>query len=158
MRGTVFSLPIVQQLKTRIESEEWEAWRSIPKAVEVAARRHGIQGLEVVIVGMDDGGIRVLNRDFRRMDCSTDVLSFPQWDPCEIDSLLPPMPLGDIVISIPRARQQAKLYGHSLGREFSFLAVHGFLHLIGFDHQTSEERIVMEREQRTILEIVGLPR
>lgn len=107
--------------------------------------RRGEVGLSLV----DDVEMQELNQKWRGVDRPTDVLSFPMDH-----ELL----LGDVVISLERAKEQAKTYGHSLTREACFLAVHGTLHLLGYDHQSPEdERAMMGRCER-VLEAAGLPR
>ncbi|MBT9282976.1 rRNA maturation RNase YbeY [Hydrogenibacillus sp. N12] len=104
---------------------------------------------EVSIVLTDDAEIHRLNRTFRGVDRPTDVLSFPMEEP-EL--------LGDIVVSIPRARAQAEEYGHSFERELFFLLVHGFYHLLGYDHETEDEARVMFAKQEALLQAFGLTR
>ena len=98
---------------------------------------------EVSITFVDDAGIRELNRKFRNIDKSTDVLSFPLFD-YEGESDEPPVDelvgmLGDVVISLETAERQAKEYGHSFEEEVAFLTAHSMLHLLGYDHETSDE-------------------
>ncbi|GAB7232290.1 rRNA maturation RNase YbeY [Facklamia hominis] len=123
---------------------------------------------EVDISIVDNERIQQLNRDFRNKDQATDVLSFAlnegeEW--LELDSFIeleecPQIAphLGDIIISIERAKEQAIEYGHSIDRELGFLAVHGFLHLNGFDHQTAEEEKEMFALQDEVLKEYGLCR
>jgi len=101
--------------------------------------------------------IHELNRDFRNVDMPTDVLSFPSW---EGDTLmqLPDGFLGDIAICLPRAQEQALEYGHSVSRELAFLAVHGTLHLLGYDHMEAEDEKNMREKQKEILEQIGQER
>ncbi|MBQ8578007.1 MAG: rRNA maturation RNase YbeY [Clostridia bacterium] len=110
---------------------------------------------EVSVTFVDNEAIRELNREYRGKDAPTDVLSFPLCED-EDDFVLPPadeedgeaeesVALGDIVISVERAKAQAEEYGHSFERELAFLAVHSTLHLLGYDHERSEEE---DREQR----------
>ena len=102
-------------------------------------------------------GIQSLNRDFRNVDAVTDVLTFPAW---EGEALLAPPDgyLGDIAICLARAQEQAAAYGQSLRRELAFLAVHGTLHLLGYDHmEPVQERAMFER-QDAILEEMGIAR
>ena len=101
----------------------------------------------VSVVLVDDASIQEYNNNYRNIDRPTDVLSFP--DGSEEDGLVV---LGDIIMSVDAIRRQADDYGHSLKREFSFLAVHGFLHLFGFDHQTKEEEKEMIDYQKEILD------
>ena len=96
------------------------------------------------VIFLDDEQIKEMNKTYRNINEVTDVLSFPN-DDLETDSL------GDIFISVPRALRQAKQYGHSDKRELAFLAVHGYLHLIGFDHETKQEEEIMFKTQQEIL-------
>ncbi len=100
--------------------------------------------------------IQTLNRDFRHVDRVTDVLTFPAWEG-EI-SLSADGYLGDIMICLERAEEQAVEYGHSLERELSFLAVHGVLHLLGYDHMNEADERVMREKQTAILEQIGVTR
>ena len=95
---------------------------------------------------------------YRNIDRETDVITFALEDE---DTLVLPNEeriLGDIYISIDKAKQQAKEYNHSLLRELSFLAVHGFYHLLGYDHQTKEEEEIMFKKQEEVLESYGITR
>lgn len=106
--------------------------------------------------------IQEINKQFRNIDSPTDVLSFPQLtfeegetaDVNENGEIV----LGDIIISVDRAKEQAKEYGHSLEREFAFLAVHSMLHLMGYDHMNQDEEEDMFRRQKEILVHAGIPR
>ncbi len=110
---------------------------------------------EVNVTICDDETIREINNEHRGIDKSTDVLSFPffEFDTPEVTTLL-----GDIIISRDTAYHQAKEYGHSPKREFCFLAAHSALHLLGYDHETDDERKVMEVKQREILDELGIKR
>ena len=116
---------------------------------------------EVSVTFTDNEGIRELNKKFREMDKPTDVLSFPLLDfdgDCEeppIDELI--SNLGDIVISLERAKEQAEEFGHSFAREVAFLTVHSMLHLLGYDHEKGEEEDKeMRARQSEIMRIMGL--
>ena len=115
---------------------------------------------EISITFTDNKGIQTLNRDFRGLDKPTDVLSFPLTDYEAIDTPLADElcgSLGDVVLSLERAREQAEEYGHSLDREIAFLTVHSMLHLLGYDHETGEEdELDMRRRQSEILKNIGL--
>ena len=118
---------------------------------------------EVSVSFVDNEEIHKLNLEFRGKDKPTDVLSFPMWEDDElggdIDPALGAVMLGDIVISTERAMEQAKEYGHSFTREVCFLAVHSTLHLIGYDHETSEaDEKYMNDTQEKILAKMGLRR
>ena len=113
---------------------------------------------------VNDRQIHRLNKKYRGIDSSTDVLSFPLLEdgcptPDDIDYDSGCIPLGDIVISIDHAVMQARDYGHSLRREIAFLCVHSVLHLLGYDHVTSDEdeRIMFDK-QREILGSMGITR
>ena len=116
--------------------------------------------LEVSVTFIDNEGIRKLNRSYRKIDKATDVLSFPLFDfegdgDAREDELC--NMLGDIVISLERAAEQAEEFGHSFEREVAFLTVHSMLHLLGYDHETSEEdELDMRRRQTEIMEMLGL--
>lgn len=126
---------------------------------------------EVTLLLTDDEGIRRRNQEYRQMDSPTDVLSFPmicyeapgdfnQLE-ADADNFNPDtgeVVLGDIVVSVQRARQQAESYGHSELREFAFLIVHSMLHLFGYDHIKEQEAAVMERLQGKILEEMNILR
>jgi len=104
---------------------------------------------DIYVMITDDEGIRELNREHRELDRATDVLSFPMQElvpgepinpsPLEIDPETGLYMLGDMAISLERAKAQAQEYGHSLDRELAFLAVHSVLHLLGYDHERGEE-------------------
>ena len=117
--------------------------------------------VRVSITFTDNEGIRKLNREYREKDAATDVLSFPMYSWEDGDTPEPDMAveLGDIVLSLERADAQAKEYGHSFQRETAFLTVHSVLHLLGYDHERSEEEEKdMFRRQEEIMILLGLPR
>lgn len=109
----------------------------------------------------DNDGIQELNRRFRNIDAPTDVLSFPLFD-FEGEEDEPPIDeienmLGDVVLNLERARQQAEEFGHSFEREVAFLTVHSMLHLLGYDHETTEQdELDMREKQRRIMDRMGL--
>lgn len=126
---------------------------------------------EINLFLTDDEGIRELNEQYRQMDKSTDVLSFPMINyetagdftqlEADADNFNPDtgeVVLGDIVINVQRVKQQAENFGHSQRREFAFLIVHSMLHLFGYDHMQEEEAKVMEAIQAGILEEMNIPR
>lgn len=129
---------------------------------------------EVNLTFTDNEGIRNINREFRELDVPTDVLSFPMVDydsPADYDILESDdalamyfnpesgeLLLGDIVISVERAVEQAETYGHTLKREICFLTAHSMLHLLGYDHMEDEERLIMEKKQEEILDSLGIKR
>lgn len=114
---------------------------------------------ELSILLTDDPHIQMLNRDWRGKDKATDVLSFPQVESTDLKALeraaraggIPTWWLGDIVISLQRARVQAKAHGHKLQDELEVLLAHGLLHLLGFDHEKSRAEAKKMRELETKL-------
>lgn len=109
----------------------------------------------LTIVLTDDRQLHELNREYLNIDSPTDVLSFSSF---EIDPETNEIYLGDILISIPRAIEQAQAAGHPLEAEVQLLTVHGTLHLLGYDHASEEEKSVMWNEQAKVLERLGLSR
>ena len=113
---------------------------------------------EVSVTLCDNERIRQLNKEYRNIDRPTDVLSFPLFDD-EDDIEEESMPLGDIVISLEKAKEQSELYGHSFEREVGFICVHSVLHLLGSDHEEGEaEKSEMFAKQSEILSLIGLER
>lgn len=112
---------------------------------------------EVSVTFVDNDRIKELNSQYRGKDSVTDVLSFPLYDDfSEISFHNTAVPLGDIVISIERAAKQGYEIGHSIYHEVAFLCVHSTLHLLGYDHETSDEdEEEMIKKQREIMEIIG---
>ena len=118
---------------------------------------------EISVSFVDNEAIHKLNLEYREKDKPTDVLSFPMWEKEELldGSALDghAVTLGDIIISTEKATSQAEEYGHSIEREICFLSVHSILHLLGYDHETSEEdEIHMKTKQEEVLIKIGLPR
>lgn len=117
--------------------------------------------VEVSVTFTDDCGIREMNKKFRQLDKPTDVLSFPlfDYDGEKDEPVFDEFEnnLGDIVISLERAKAQAEEYGHSFEREVSFLTAHSMLHLLGYDHEKSDEDDKdMRKRQDIIMERLGL--
>lgn len=112
----------------------------------------------------DNAGIQALNKEFRNLDKPTDVLSFPLVEFSQEDILEYADPeteeimLGDIVISLEKAAEQAEEYGHSLEREAGFLCIHGALHLLGYDHETETDRQAMRKREEAVLKSYDLTR
>ena len=105
--------------------------------------------LSLIVVGKTK--IRNINRDYRNKDAVTDVISFANIDSDDYDYLCDDVNLGDIFINVDRVKSQAKKYGHSIKREFVFLFIHGFLHLLGYDHIEKEDEEVMFALQDKII-------
>lgn len=153
---------IINNMQNKIEvSKELEDL--IAKVINASLLAENVSGdVEVSIVLVDDEYIQNLNKNYRSIDAPTDVLSFAMRESvdesdisfeCEEEELL-----GDVVISLERARGQAEEYGHSIEREIGFLVTHGILHLLGYDHETESERAVMRNKEEKILESIGLTR
>lgn len=136
---------------------------TVKKAITAALDYQEIDfPVEISLTFTDNEKIHALNKEYRGKDAPTDVLSFPMFDNGEIeydDESDEPCAIGDIVISLEKAVEQAEEYGHSLEREASFLAVHSVLHLLGFDHEVSEEDDeYMKESAEEILSSIGLRR
>ena len=113
-------------------------------------------GTSVSLTLLDDDSLQRMNQLYRGVDCPTDVLAFPtnEGEPILLGPDAP-MELGDIVISVETAEEQANERGHALQAELALLAVHGCLHLLGYDHADPDERAAMWRQQDAILESLG---
>lgn len=144
------------QEKTGKSEEAEKAVRSVLEKMALEFRLSS--QTEVSVVFTDNEGIRALNREYRGRDCPTDVLSFAQDEGEKIASPGDLHLLGDIVISLEKAMEQASDYGHSLEREAGFLAAHGMLHLLGYDHQTPEEEKKMQELTERVLQELDLVR
>ncbi|MBM6628218.1 rRNA maturation RNase YbeY [Mammaliicoccus vitulinus] len=132
----------------------------IESLLTFAAKKENItEEAELSISFVDEEEIQAINRDYRNKDKVTDVISFSlEEDEPEIEGLDIPRVLGDIIICLGVAQEQAQSYNHSLSRELGFLALHGFLHLLGYDHMTEEDEKEMFSRQDEILNEFGLTR
>ena len=148
-----------------------ESWISrLEQLLKLAAEEEGMTDGDVSLTFTDDEEIHQLNREYRGIDRPTDVLSFAMQEDgveeldiiFEVESEDEADPisgmLGDIIISVDTAIAQSEEYGHSLEREIGFLFVHGFLHLIGYDHQDDAAEVEMTAKQEAILQQAGLTR
>lgn len=162
------------QLAWNNEQEDFQISEDLIALLEVilqkAGEAEGVTDGEVDLTFVDDNQIHELNREYRGIDRPTDVLSFAMNEITndeleiiyeleegeELESV--PDVLGDIIISVPRAKLQSEEYGHSLERELGFLFVHGFLHLLGYDHQDEASEAEMMGKQEAVLAEVGLTR
>ena len=108
--------------------------------------------------------IHEINKQYRNVDRATDVLSFPIFEKEEIDEKIRTQNfehedvLGDIIISIEKVKEQAIEYGHSFEREFAYMLVHGFYHLMGYDHIQEEDKVIMRAKEEKVLEKLGIRR
>ena len=133
----------------------------IIEVLEETARVHDVDDLaEVSLMFTDDETIHEMNREYRGIDRPTDVLSFALEEGEEEEIYGGPEEnlLGDIIISVETATRQAEEYGHSVEREMAFLALHGMLHLLGYDHMEEEERQEMRAQEEAILASLGITR
>lgn len=133
---------------------------NVKAAAEMVGTLYDVANGEVSVTLTNNDYIHTLNRTYRGIDRPTDVLSFAlnESDEPEILGGEELNVLGDLVISIERAEEQAKDYGHSVRREVAFLTVHGMLHLLGYDHMEDAEREEMETEQRFVMDKLGIAR
>lgn len=134
----------------------------VKKVLTYVAEQEGIEkDAELSISFVSDEEIQEINRTYRGKDQPTDVISFAMQEQGEGEIQIVGeefVILGDIIISMDRTKEQADEYGHSFERELAFLATHGLLHLIGYDHMTEEDEKEMFAKQEMYLQAVGLPR
>lgn len=138
--------------------EEIKELETVEKVLYKAIEKEQLENISFNLIIVNNEYIHELNRTYRKIDRETDVITFALEDE---DTIIIPSGeriLGDIYISIDRARLQAKEYGHSLLRELSFLAVHGFYHLLGYDHMRPEDEKIMFAKQEEVLEEYGIRR
>ena len=114
---------------------------------------------EISVTFTDNAGIKELNRQYRDKDIETDVLSFPMGENGVYDTDMETGAkiLGDVVISVEKARDQAELYGHSFQREVGYLTAQSVLHLLGYDHAEKLEKVHMREKEELVMEQLGLP-
>lgn len=144
--------PETLQIEEKILSE-------IQRAADVVGELYGVENCELSITLTDDKNIHALNKKYRNIDRPTDVLSFAFRESEEPEILNAEIEiLGDIIISLERAKIQAEEFGHSYLREVIFLEVHGLLHLLGYDHIAENDRIEMETEQKFVMDKLGIGR
>lgn len=138
--------------ETDKEIKEVSTMKSV---LEMAIQKEGLKNIEFNVILVDNSYIHVLNKTYRNIDRETDVITFALEDNETIinDSY---RLLGDIYISIEKARSQAAEYQHSFQREICFLAVHGFYHLLGYDHMNVEDEKIMFSKQELILSEAGI--
>lgn len=156
------------KVKVIISNDQNDA--EIPRGIRLLIRRccnavlkeeNFTDDAEVSVRFVNNEDIRELNNTFRNIDKSTDVLSFPLGEDGVYDTNLctGAKVLGDIVISVTKAMEQAKAYNHSLQREIGFLTVHSMLHLLGYDHENGGiEEVRMREKEETVLTKIGLKR
>ncbi len=134
-------------------------FEELMRAADVVGEIYGVANSELSITLTDDENIHALNKKYRGIDRATDVLSFAFRESDEPEVIGADFEiLGDVIISLERAKVQAEEFGHSFLREIIFLEVHGLLHLLGYDHIADDERQEMEAEQKFIMTKLGIGR
>jgi len=139
------------------ENSKYE--KTIKKVVEKCFEEEGISDskLCLTVTLTNPENIRKINKEYRKIDKETDVLSFPMFEKQELDEMIAKKQfehedvLGDIIISIARVEEQAKEYDHSFERELSYMVVHGFYHVMGYDHIKEEDKVKMRPKEEKIL-------
>lgn len=139
----------------------------IKSVIETCMKEENLNnlGYYVCVTLTNPNKIRELNNTYRNIDKETDVLSFPMFEKEEIDEIRKNQeknnviePLGDIVVSIERVEKQAIEYGHSFERELSYMVVHGFYHIIGYDHIEEKDKVIMRPKEEHILNLLNQKR
>ena len=123
----------------------------IKKVLKKAIKHENLKKIYFSIILVDNAYIKELNKNYRKIDRETDVISFALEDEKE-NNIKDFRLLGDIYISVDKCREQAQAYGNTFAEELSFLAIHGFLHLLGYDHMNSQDEKVMFEKQDILLE------
>jgi len=152
----------ISNMQQKIEIDE-SLESLVAEIIKVALKKENTgENVEVSVVLVDNDYIQKLNKQYRSIDAPTDVLSFAMNESiCEQDYIEnegQEQILGDIIISVERAKEQAAEFGHSFEREVGYLAVHGFLHLLGFDHESQEDKEIMRAKEEEILKEFDLSR
>ena len=138
-------------------SEEIKEFDDLKDMLEYALKHEKIDSCEFNVILVSNNEIKEINKNYRNKDAVTDVISFALEDDKNFifsDHRI----LGDIYISLEQTKKQAEDYGHSLKREINFLALHGLLHLLGYDHMTNDDEKIMFRKQEEILDGFGIKR
>jgi len=138
----------------------------VKKVVEQCFKEENLENskLYISITLTTPEHIHEINKQYRDVDKETDVLSFPMFEKEELDEKIKNQSfehedvLGDIVISIEKVKGQAEEYGHSFEREFSYMIVHGFYHLMGYDHIEEEDKVIMRPKEENVLTKLGIRR
>ncbi len=153
-----------------LEIEENEEYRElISNVVRECFKTEHLENanmyLNVILTNPEN--IRKANKEYRNIDKETDVLSFPMFEKDEIEAIISKSKeekiqinevLGDIIVSIPKVKEQAIEYGHSTTRELAYMIVHGFYHVMGYDHMNEEEKQVMREKEENVLNKLDIKR
>lgn len=154
----------ISYLNVEKGQEDWEA--IVKKVLEKCFEEEGLLDSKLImtITFTTPEEIRKINKKYRKIDKATDVLSFPMFEKDELDEKIKngDFPyedvLGDVIISIEKVREQAEEYGHSFERELSYMLVHGFYHLMGYDHIEEEDKKIMRPKEEKILNELKITR
>ena len=146
------------------ENEEYN--KIINTVVKKCFEEEGLDNIKIYIniILTNPEEIKRINKEYRNIDKETDVLSFPMFEKAELDEKIKNKDflyedvLGDVIISIDRVREQAEEYGHSFERELSYMLVHGFYHLMGYDHIEEEDKKIMRPKEEKILNELKITR
>lgn len=149
---------LVNNLQEKVPASD-ELIQVVEKTALAALAGEGYtDDVEVSVVFVNNEYIHQLNREYRGVDAPTDVLSFALEEGEPMPDVGEEKILGDVVISLEKATDQAGEYGHSFLREVAYLTTHGVLHLVGYDHQTDEEKNIMRQKEEAVLESLNLGR
>lgn len=134
--------------------------KKMEEAAEFLFEKEGVdvQRAEVSLTLVEPEEIKEINAEYRNVDSVTDVLSFPQYECVEDMPEEGELMLGDVVICVERAKEQAEDFGHSYEREFVYLFVHSLLHLLGYDHMEDDEKAVMREKEEMVMSHINLER
>lgn len=146
------------------ENEEYN--KIIHTIIKKCFEEEGLDKLKIYIniILTNPEEIRKINKEYRNIDKETDCLSFPMFEKEEIEELIKQKEnitldiLGDVVVSIERVYKQAKEYNHSFERELAYMVVHGFYHLMGYDHMEEEDKTIMREKEENILQNLNITR
>ncbi len=141
-----------------LTNKKIEELEVISIVLEKAKEIEQLENIIFNVIIVDNNYIKNLNKIYRGIDKETDVITFALEDEKEMIPLNNLRILGDIYISLEKAKTQSEEYGHSLTRELAFLAVHGFYHLLGYDHMTEEEEKIMFQKQDAVLKACNIER
>lgn len=138
--------------------EEIDELETVRKVLDFAVKKENLENVDFNVIIVREDYIHELNKNYRNIDRVTDVITFALEDDDTVLNASNRRVLGDVYICLDRAKSQAIEYQHSFLREICFLAVHGFYHLLGYDHQTKEEEEVMFTKQEEVLSGCGIKR
>ncbi len=139
-----------------LTEEKVEEEKLLEEVLTFAMKKEKLENTSFDVIFVDNNYIHELNKNYRNIDRETDVITFALEDDDSVINGSSERMLGDIYISLDKAHSQAEEYGHSFKRELSFLAVHGFYHLLGYDHMTEEEEKIMFGKQEEVLQEFGI--